>query len=142
VDLALAAWATIIALVPWGIRIAVGKFPLQRTALDIPLVIFLLTAGVGVWAAYDRAAAWDKFWLIVASVLVYYALAGQSQSNSSLVYRSGIVLGASVSGYFLLTHNQFNSATELRNRMGRADVPPACTERPWIQPDMAVAAAV
>jgi hypothetical protein len=68
-------WPLVIALVPWGIRLAAGKFPIRRTALDIPIVLFLLTAGVGVWAAYDRTAAWSKFWLIAAGVLLFYVIA-------------------------------------------------------------------
>ncbi len=101
-----AAWRPLlIALLPWGIRMAAGCFPFRRTRLDLPLVIFLVTAAIGVWAAYDRDAAWTKFWLLVGAVLFYYALAGQPQANLWLV--SGLlgVLGLVVTGYFLLTHD-------------------------------------
>ena len=128
------------ALLPWGIRLAAGKFPIRRTALDIPIVLFLLTAGVGVWAAYDRAAAWNKFWLITAGVLLYYALAGQPHSNWQMVSGLAGVLGAGVSLYFLLTHDwaQFPADLNLLNRLGLEwmDIRPALNG-PWIHPNIA-----
>jgi hypothetical protein len=133
-------WPLVIALLPWGIRLGAGKSPVQRTALDIPIVIFLLTAGVGVWAAYDRSAAWNKFWLIAAGVLLYYALAGQPQSNWQMISGLAGGLGAGVSFYFLLSHDwaQFPADLSILNRLGLAwmSVRPALNG-PWIHPNIA-----
>jgi putative inorganic carbon (HCO3(-)) transporter len=133
-------WPLVIALLHWGIWLAAGKFPIRRTALDIPLILFLLTAGVGVWAAYDRTAAWNKFWLITAGVLLYYALAGQPHSNWQMVFGLAGVLGAGVSIYFLLTQNwaQFPADLNLLNRLGLAwmDIRPTLNG-PWIHPNIA-----
>ena len=41
---------------------------LRRKAFDWPLLLFLLSAAWGLWIAYDRAAAWVKFWLIVGGL--------------------------------------------------------------------------
>ena len=133
-------WPLVIALVPWGVRLAAGKSPIRRTALDIPLVIFLLTAEVGVWAAYDRAAAWNKFWLMAAGVLLYYALAGQPYHNWRIVSGLAGGFGAGISAYFLLTHDwaQFPADLNLLNRPGLAwtSLRPALSW-PWIHPNIA-----
>lgn len=114
------AWPLIIGLIPWAFRLAAGKFPVRRTPLDIPMMVFLLTAGTGVWAAYDRAAAWNKFWLIVAAILLYYALAGQPPSNSTIIVGLAGMLGAGLSIYFLLTNNWniFPADISILNRLG------------------------
>jgi O-antigen ligase len=46
----------------------------RRTPFDVPLALFVIAAGLGVWVAYDRAAAWPKFIVILAGVALYYAL--------------------------------------------------------------------
>jgi tetratricopeptide (TPR) repeat protein len=106
-----AAWPLVIALMPWGLRLAVGKFPVRRTPLDIPIVIFLLTAGGGVWAAYDRAAAWNKFWLIVAAIVLYYALAGQTSKTLGWVIGFMSLCGVAFAIFFQLVPSQIEPDT-------------------------------
>lgn len=86
-------------------RLAAGCFPFRHTRLDLPLVIFLVTAAIGVWAAYDRDAAWTKFWLMVGAILFFYALAGQPQANLWLVAGLLGFLGALAACYFSMTHD-------------------------------------
>jgi O-antigen ligase len=99
------AWPLLLALTPWFVRLSAGAFPFRRTVLDIPLVIFMLTALVGVWAAYNRQAAWAKFWVLATSVLLFYALAGQPAQNLWPVAAIFAGLAVFASAYFLLTHN-------------------------------------
>ncbi len=101
----LGGWPLLIALLPWAARLLTGQHPFRRTRFDPLVLLFLLTAFLGVWTGYDRAAAWAKFWLILDGVLLYYALTGQPPENRALV--SGLVgaFGAGVAGYFLLVHN-------------------------------------
>jgi hypothetical protein len=47
-------WPLLIVLLPWIARLSSGRFPFRRTVFDLPVGIFLLTAGAGVWAAYQR----------------------------------------------------------------------------------------
>ena len=99
------AWPLLIALLPWIARVVTGLFPFRRTVFDLPLALFLLTAGIGVWAAYQREAAWAKLWVIIAAVLLYYAVSNLSLGNSWLL--SGLLglIGVSIGSYFLLTHD-------------------------------------
>ncbi len=65
----------------------------------------MITAGVGVWAAYDRQAAWGKFWLLVGAVLMFYALAIQPTANHWVIAGLLTVLGCAVALFFLMTHD-------------------------------------
>ena len=98
-------WPLLIAVLPWPARILNGRFPLSRTPFDWLLLLFLITAVIGTWTAYDGDAAWAKFWLIVAAILLFYALAGQPPENIWPVLGALAVLGSVIAGLFLLTHN-------------------------------------
>ena len=70
-----------VALIPWIFRILAGSFSFDSTLFDWLIVIFLVTAWVGYWAAYDQETAWSKVWLIVLAVMLYYALSIQPEEN-------------------------------------------------------------
>lgn len=112
----------VIALIPWALRFLAGKFPFPRTPLDLPLLLFLGTAGVGLWAAYDRPTAWAKFWLVVAAVVIYYGLAAQPRENLWLLTAAFGAFSAAVAGYFLLTHDfeALPAKIAILNRIGLA----------------------
>lgn len=92
-------------LLPWGIRLLVGKPPVQRTSLDSYIVIFLLTAVLGIWVAYDREAAWSKFWILLSAVFIFYALAGHSRREIWMVVTGLAASGAGIALYFLFTND-------------------------------------
>jgi hypothetical protein len=98
------AWPLLVALIPWALRWVFSGRLVRRTAFDLPLTLFLLTAAVGVWTAFIREAAMAKFWLIVAGILLFYAL-----SHAEPLVRGRIwllaVFGAGVAAYFVATHN-------------------------------------
>ena len=74
----LMAWPLLLGVVPWLFRFAHEGRWRWRTPFDWPLLLFLLTAAVSIWAAYDKEIAWAKFWTIVAGVLLFYAFAAFS----------------------------------------------------------------
>ena len=94
-----------VALFPWLFRIAAGRFPFRRTPFDLPLVFFLLTASIGVWASYDRERAWAKFWILVAAVLLYYALTHLEEDGLWKFAGFLSLFGALLAVYFLLTND-------------------------------------
>jgi hypothetical protein len=136
----LGGWPLILALLPWVLRVAAGRFPFQRTSFDIPLAVFLMTAGVGVWAAYDRAAAWDKFWTLVGAVLIFYALAAQPKDNLWLAVSALSLIGVLIASYFLLTHDWQSEPADLAliNRLALRwmSVRPTVTAR-YLHPNIA-----
>ena len=96
-------------------------FPFKRTSFDWLIAIFLVTAWVGYWAAYDRTTAWSKFGLIILAALLYYAISAQPKEN--LVWISAIFfgLGVGVALYFFLTHDFVTAPRKLEfvNSIGR-----------------------
>jgi hypothetical protein len=72
----------ILAIVVYcGIRLCAGRSLFRRTLFDVALLLFGLTSLVGVWAAYSREAAWEKFWMLLLALCWYYAIASQPQEN-------------------------------------------------------------
>ena len=110
----------LIALIPWLLRVVAGRFPFQRTGFEIPLLIFMLTAAVGVWVAYDPGGATVKFWLLFGGVLLYYALAAQPRENLWSIVGFLSMVGVGVAVYFLLTHDWQSSPAKfsLLNEIG------------------------
>ncbi|HFE65911.1 MAG TPA: tetratricopeptide repeat protein [Chloroflexi bacterium] len=95
----------ILALLPWGMRVTVHLPAFRRTRLDWLLLLFLFTAVLGVWTAVNFGMAVEKFWLIVGSIVLFYALAGQSRRDVWLVSAVWGVVAAGIAGYFLLTND-------------------------------------
>lgn len=99
-------WPLILLAIPWLVRLAVGGFSLRPSMFDVSLWMFLVSAGVGVWAAYDPGPAWAKLWLIVAAVGLYYAVAHQPDLNHLYVTLSFFGLfGVALSLYFFATND-------------------------------------
>lgn len=110
----------LLAGLPWVLRLGAGAFPWRWTPFDWLLALFLLTALIGVWAAYDPEAAGRKFWILVGAVFLYYALAGQPAENFWPV--AGLLSGAGavMAVYFALTHDWLGEPAniDLINQIG------------------------
>ena len=107
------AWPMVIALIPWGIRLAARKFPFCRTKFDLPIWLFLLTAGIGVWAAYDQDLAFRKFFLILGAILAFYAIADQNIENIFFIIINLSLYGVLTTGLFLLSHDWLKFPADL-----------------------------
>lgn len=87
------------------------KAKAQSRTLSVLLVLactFLLTALLGVWAAYDRAAAWDRFWALVVGVTLALVVSwfGHRGGPKTLAW-AGVacaLLAGALGTYFLLTY--------------------------------------
>ena len=98
-------WVIIIALLPWLIRLASGKFTFERTFFVFPLALFVITAAIGVWAAYDHQAAWEKFWIIISATVIFAALVSQPKANLGVVTGLVGMLGVIIAIIFILNHD-------------------------------------
>jgi Tetratricopeptide repeat len=96
---------TLLAMLPWYLRFLAGRLPFQPTPVDWLMALFLATAWVGYWAAYDKSAAWIKVWLIVNAVLLYYALSAQPKQNLGLLSFLSFCFALAFSIYYFLTYD-------------------------------------
>ena len=108
-------------LAPWLGRYILESRLTRRTPFDLPLLLFLLTAGVGVWSAYDRSAAWPKFWLIVCGLLLFYALANAEPIGEMRIWLLSL-FGAGVAAYFLVSNDwdAYPAKIDVLTRLGHA----------------------
>lgn len=95
----------LLAVLPWFLRVCARRFPFQRTRFDWLIILFLITAAVGVWAAYDPLEAWKKFWLLAGGVFLFYALAGQPEENHWQIAWFASLVGVGTALFFLLAYN-------------------------------------
>jgi len=84
-------WALIWFATMWVVRLAASRRVSRPSAVDALLWLFIATAGLGVWAAYDPSAAWAMLWVAVAAVSLYYAIAHQPDLRH--LYGIMLVLG-------------------------------------------------
>ncbi len=86
------AWYFFPAVGPWplmvGLPLAVAALVTQRRA-RLPLVfhagvlLIIASAALGASISYDPQQAHVKFWVLVGAALLYFAIAGQPESNLS-----------------------------------------------------------
>ena len=110
----------LIALAPWVIRFASGSNPFKGWGIDIALALFIITAALTAWMAYDQPAAVYKFWLLVAAVLLFYAFANQPESNLWILAGIFSLVGICIAGYYLLTNDWgiYPSRLDILNQVG------------------------
>jgi O-antigen ligase len=133
------AWPVVFLLVPAAV-LFLRRPAWKPTPFDVPMAVFLLTAGVSVWSAYDRAAAMGKFWLLLAAALLYFGLTRLRLEDFWAI--TGVMAGWSVviAAHFLLTHDwtiqpaDLGVLTDLGLRW--MDVRPALNFRP-LHPNIA-----
>jgi len=101
----LGIWFCLIAFLPWVLRFLAGHLPFQRTPFDWLIAIFLATAWISYWAAYDESAAGIKFWLIISAVLLYYALSAQPKQNLGALSFLSFCFASAIAIYFFLTYD-------------------------------------
>ena len=102
----LPGWPLVFSLLPWAFYwLRQGRVAFPRTDLNLPLILFLVTGGVAVWAAYDPELAWEKFWILLSAAILYVALASQPKQNLWAIAAMFAMFGVGVAGFFLLTHD-------------------------------------
>lgn len=98
-------WPILIALLPKLVQGIRGKLTLPRAWLDLGIGVFLVTAWIGSRVAYDSAAALNKFWVILAAVVLHYAIASQPRSRALWFSGAWFLLGVAAAGYFFMAHD-------------------------------------
>jgi len=116
-------------------------------ALDFPLALFLLSAVLGLWPAYDRSLCWPTLIALVAGFLLYGMISRLATSHrwwraiATLIVLAGVLLSL----YFVTQYAHFGyvekvgAISRLGALIGRF-VPPVPPAVLWIPADNSVAA--
>ena len=126
-------WPLVLLLAPWFVQSALSRRLPRRTGLELPLLLFLISAALAVWASFDRQEAWPKLWRIVGGVALFYAFQNAAPLGRKRV-RLLSAFGAAVSVYFLVTHDwaTYPAKIPALTRLGQAlqsPVPPLSIHR-------------
>lgn len=113
-------WIVLIAFVPLLIRVLTSHVEIGETYSIILLAIFLTAVGFGIWAAYDRQGAWDKFWILLTAVALFYTLINQPRENFRTVAGLIGLLGVIITVTFIATNDWHTQSSdfELISRAG------------------------
>jgi hypothetical protein len=116
----LGGWLIVLVMLPWLFRIVAGRLNIEKHAFIVPLALIVITAGIGVWAAYDRQAAWGKFWIIIGAVAVFTALVSQPKENLGVVASLVGLMGVIIAIIFMLNNDWNTQSSDLGviNRAG------------------------
>jgi O-antigen ligase len=90
----------------WLVRWLSQGYPTQRTPLDVPILLFLLSSLAGLWPSYDLARSLPLFLMIVGGVALYYLLVNNCTTEYSrhILSTGLLLLGLVVSIYFITQH--------------------------------------
>ncbi|TEU12783.1 MAG: hypothetical protein E3J21_20240 [Anaerolineales bacterium] len=88
----------------WSVRWLSQGYLTRRTPLDVPILLFLLSALVGLWPSYDLALSLPLFLMIVGGVALYYLLVNNCTTKHSkhILSAGSLLLGLAVSVYFII----------------------------------------
>jgi len=92
-------------VVAWGLRWArTGKF-WQHTGLELPLLLFLATAGLATWLAVERGTALLQFARILAAWVLFYAVMQSEIRLRPWLVAGVVLLTLGLALYFPLQHD-------------------------------------
>lgn len=106
-------WIVLIAFVPLILRITSGHLTYGKIYYTVLLVIFLTAVGIGIWSAYNRQAAWGKFWVILASVALYFAIINQPRANWGTIAGLLGILGVIIAITFTVSNDWSSQSSDL-----------------------------
>lgn len=103
---------------------AVAPSPWRLTALDLPLVLFWLSAWAGLWPAYDRALCWRSLVALSLGTLLYFLVsrgtlaAGRWRATATALVLAGLLLAL----YFVTQYGHFGYEEKVPviSRLGEA----------------------
>jgi hypothetical protein len=78
------------------------------------LVLFLLSAALGVWIAYDRVSAIQKFGVLTTAVALFAVIRLQPKRRSSFLSISMIAISGLLGTYFMMSHDWMKWPADFR----------------------------
>jgi O-antigen ligase len=88
----------------WLVRWLGQGYLTRRTPLDVPILLFLLSALAGFGPSYDLTLSLPLFLMIVGGVALYYLLFDNCTTEQSrrILSAGSLLLGLAVSAYFII----------------------------------------
>ncbi|MEP7355681.1 MAG: O-antigen ligase family protein [Anaerolineales bacterium] len=93
----------------WIARWLATRSATRPTAADFPLLLFLISALAGLWAAPNQGAALVRLFLFVGAAGLYYGVVNATGSTLSRVC-AGLTLVAAAVGVYFVTQNPWAEA--------------------------------
>lgn len=87
-------WPVLLGVLPPFLRVARDRQPYFLSRFDPWLLLFLISAGIGVWAAYNQAEAWIRFRLLLLATLFFKELSQVSVDQRPTMANALGVMGA------------------------------------------------
>jgi O-antigen ligase len=78
---------------------------LPRTGAELPLVVFMGSALLSTWAAYDRSLATLQLASLLATAVAFFAMAASSKSMRRLAAYGLVSFAVALGIYFILRHD-------------------------------------
>ena len=98
------------------------RHALRLTALDLPLTLFLLSAILGLWPAYDRSLCWATRSALVAGFVMYGVISRMATSRTRWRAIATVIVltGVFLSLYFVTQYDHFGypEKVEALERLG------------------------
>lgn len=89
------------------VLIARRNVRLLQVPLLLPLAAFLFTGWLSIGASYDPDASWKKFWLLIAGVGLYLAIAALETEWTRVLVVWGLLLVCGGTALFFVTQQDF-----------------------------------
>lgn len=116
-------WLSALIALPLVVaRLRAGRDFFAASKVEPLIAVFIASALVSLWAAYDADEAFKKFSLIISSVLLFYSIALQPGRNRLSILASLALVGGIISVFFLLSYDWINMPADIRvvNTIGNA----------------------
>jgi len=90
----------------WLVRWLSRGYFTRRTPLDVPMLLFLLSALAGLWPSYDLALSLPLFLMLVGGIALYYLLVnnGTTEYSGRILSAGLLLLGLVVAACFIIQH--------------------------------------
>lgn len=98
------------------------RVPFRRSRFGGWLVLFLATAVLGIYTAYDFTQALGKFWVLLGATAVYWAIVSLPRRSTFLLAGATGPIGALLAVYFVLSNDWrlWRADIGFLNRLGRS----------------------
>lgn len=108
-------------VISWGARwVRIGKFS-RPTPIDMPLILFLVSALIAWQIAPNQPAALARLYLLLGATGIYYSIIN-SKEGSLRKFANGLIIIAAIAGIYFVSQRdwvQYPARFALTNKMGQ-----------------------